>query len=157
MDRIYQDVPTENIPWNIETPPDALVAFVHGGEIHPCKTINLGCGAGNYAIYLAGLGFDVTGVDSSRIPISIATENAKKRTSHAGLLLPISLETGMKCPTGLTLPLTGNFFITYSRKTGKNTFRMSINASTREIPIFPFVSATKTLSSAAWENSGKPG
>jgi cyclopropane fatty-acyl-phospholipid synthase-like methyltransferase len=79
MDRIYQDVPLDTIPWNIETPPDALVELVQGGKVRPCKTIDLGCGAGNYAIYLAGLGFDVTGVDSSPKAITIAGENAKKR------------------------------------------------------------------------------
>ena len=79
MDRIYQNVPLDAIPWNIGTPPDALVELVQGGTIRPCRTIDLGCGTGNYALYLAGLGFDVTGVDSARTAITIATENAKKK------------------------------------------------------------------------------
>jgi SAM-dependent methyltransferase len=79
MDRIYQVVPLDTIPWNTETPPDALVELVQGGKVRPCKTIDLGCGAGNYAIYLAGLGFDVTGIDSSRTAITIATKNAQKK------------------------------------------------------------------------------
>jgi SAM-dependent methyltransferase len=79
MDRIYQDVPLDTIPWNIETPPDALVELVQSGKVRPCKTIDLGCGTGNYAIYLAGLGFDVTGVDSSRTAVTIATKNAQKK------------------------------------------------------------------------------
>ena len=79
MDRIYKDVPLDTIPWNTETPPDALVELVQGGKVRPCKTIDLGCGTGNYAIYLAGLGFDVTGVDSSRTAVTIATKNAQKK------------------------------------------------------------------------------
>ena len=79
MDRIYRDVPLDSIPWNIETPPDALVELVQSGKVRPCKTIDLGCGTGNYAIYLAGLGFDVTGIDSSRTAITIATKNAQKK------------------------------------------------------------------------------
>jgi SAM-dependent methyltransferase len=79
MDRIYKDVPLDTIPWNTETPPDALVELVQSGKVRPCKTIDLGCGTGNYAIYLAGLGFDVTGVDSSPKAIEIAGEHAKKR------------------------------------------------------------------------------
>ena len=78
IDRIYRTVPLDAIPWNIGTPPDALIALVESGSVRPCRTIDLGCGAGNYAIYLAGLGFDVTGVDSSRTAIRIATENATK-------------------------------------------------------------------------------
>lgn len=79
IDRIYQNIPLDKIPWNSETPPDALVNLVKGGKVRPCRTIDLGCGAGNYAIYLAGLGFEVTGVDSSPAAIKIAGENAKKR------------------------------------------------------------------------------
>ena len=79
VDRIYQTIPLDNIPWNSETPPDALVRIVQDGKVRPCKTIDLGCGAGNYAIYLAGLGFELTGVDSSPTAIKIAGEHAKKQ------------------------------------------------------------------------------
>ena len=79
VDRIYQELPLEKIPWNSETPPDALVQLVQEGKIRPCRTIDLGCGAGNYAIYLAALGFEVTGADSSSAAIKIAKENAKKQ------------------------------------------------------------------------------
>ncbi len=48
-------------------------------RVKPCKTIDLGCGAGNYAIYLAGRGFDVTGIDISPAAIKIAKESAKKK------------------------------------------------------------------------------
>jgi len=79
VDRIYQKIPLDKIPWNSETPPDALVELVQDEKVRPCRAIDLGCGAGNYSIYLAGLGFDVTGVDSSRSAIKIAGEYAKKR------------------------------------------------------------------------------
>jgi SAM-dependent methyltransferase len=79
MDSIYKNIPLEEIPWNIETPPDALVELVDSGKVKPCKTIDLGCGAGNYAIYLASIGFDVTGIDISPAAIKIAEENAKKK------------------------------------------------------------------------------
>jgi len=79
MDRIYRNTPLEEIPWNIETPPDVLVELVKSGKVKPCKTIDLGCGTGNYAIYLASIGFDVTGIDISPTAIKIAKENAKKK------------------------------------------------------------------------------
>jgi SAM-dependent methyltransferase len=100
IDRIYQNVPLDKIPWNSKTPPDALVKLVQGGKVRPCRTIDLGCGAGNYAIYLPGLGFEVTGVDSSPTAIKIAGENAKKRESGAGLLslivfIPLDMGAGL--------------------------------------------------------------
>lgn len=79
MDKIYRNMPLGEIPWNIETPPDALVELVESGKVKPCKTIDFGCGAGNYAIYLANIGFDVNGIDTSPSAIKTAKENAKKK------------------------------------------------------------------------------
>ncbi len=79
LDEIYKKMPQVDIPWNIEDPPQALVELVEGGLVRPCKAIDLGCGAGNYAIYLAGKGFDVTGVDISPTAIKIAEENARQK------------------------------------------------------------------------------
>jgi SAM-dependent methyltransferase len=79
MDQIYHNFPPDNLPWNIATPPEVLVDLVESGRVLPCRAVDFGCGAGNYAIYLAGRGFDMTGVDISPAAIRIATENAKKR------------------------------------------------------------------------------
>jgi len=87
MDRIYRKTPLEEIPWNIETPPDALVKLVETGKVKPCKTIDLGCGTGNYAIYLASIGFEVTGIDISPTAIKIAKENAKKKGAKCNFLV----------------------------------------------------------------------
>ena len=79
MDESYRRTPQEEIPWNMEKPPKELTRLVEGGKVLPCKTIDMGCGAGNYAIYLAGKGFDVTGVDISATAVKIAEDNARKR------------------------------------------------------------------------------
>lgn len=79
IDRIYRDIPLDKIPRNSESPPDALVTLVMSGKIRQCKTVDLGCGAGNYARYLAGRGFEVTGIDSSPTAIQIAQANARKQ------------------------------------------------------------------------------
>lgn len=79
MQRIYTEIPLADIPWNVESPPRALVELIESGQVRPCKTIDLGCGAGNYAIWLAGLGFEVTGVDVSPSAIALARDNAEKK------------------------------------------------------------------------------
>lgn len=96
MERIYANKPLEEIPWNIETPPDALVDLVESGKVKPCKTIDLGCGAGNYAIYLASIGFEVTGIDISPSAIKIAKENAMKKGVKCIFWLPMFLVIWMK-------------------------------------------------------------
>jgi len=76
IDDVYKNMSLDDIPWNMETPPAPLVDLVDTGKVQPCKAIDLGCGAGNYAIYFASRGFDVTGVDSSPTAIRIARQNA---------------------------------------------------------------------------------
>lgn len=87
MDKIYRDVPLEDIPWILEIPPDALTQLVESGKVKPCKSIDLGCGTGNYAIYLASVGFDVTGIDISPTAIRIAEENAKNKGVKCNFLV----------------------------------------------------------------------
>jgi SAM-dependent methyltransferase len=79
IDDLYKNMQPEEIPWNMETPPELLVELVDSGKVRPCKAVDLGCGAGNYAIYLAGRGFEVTGIDFSPTAIRIAKENAEKK------------------------------------------------------------------------------
>jgi 2-polyprenyl-3-methyl-5-hydroxy-6-metoxy-1,4-benzoquinol methylase len=79
IDEIYRNMAQEEIPWNIDEPPRALVELIESGKVRPCKAADFGCGTGNYAIYLASKGFDVTGVDISLTAIKIAQENAKKK------------------------------------------------------------------------------
>jgi SAM-dependent methyltransferase len=87
MDEIYRSMPLAEIPWNIAAPPATLVELVKSGKVQPCKAIDLGCGAGNYAIYLASLGFDVTGIDISRAAITIARKQAEKKGVKCNFLV----------------------------------------------------------------------
>lgn len=82
MKRIYRKIPLNEIPWNIETPPDVLVELVDSGKVKPRKTIDLGCGTGNYAIYLASAGFDVRGIDISPTAIKIAKKKRKEERNQ---------------------------------------------------------------------------
>jgi SAM-dependent methyltransferase len=86
-DEIYRNVPLEEIPWNIETPPDAIVQLIEAGKVNPCRALDIGCGAGNYAIYLAGKGFDVTGIDISPKAIELATKNAAEKKVECNFIV----------------------------------------------------------------------
>jgi 2-polyprenyl-3-methyl-5-hydroxy-6-metoxy-1,4-benzoquinol methylase len=76
LDKIYREKTLEEIPWHNESPTEALVKLVETGVISPCKTLDMGCGAGSDAIYLAKQGFDVTGIDISPTAIQLAREKA---------------------------------------------------------------------------------
>ena len=79
LESIYQNVPEKDIPWNFEKPPESLVSLIESSKIQPCRCIDLGCGLGDYAIYLATLGFRVTGIDISPTAIRKAKQNADSK------------------------------------------------------------------------------
>ena len=86
MNKIYSGMDLDNIPWNIETPPEILQDLIRLKKLPPCKIIELGCGAGNYVRYFSKMGFEATGVDVSEKAIEIARELAQKLMLHASLL-----------------------------------------------------------------------
>jgi SAM-dependent methyltransferase len=63
-------------PWDIGAR-DELVSLVESGRIQPGRAIDLGCGTGDNAIYLAQKGFDATGVDYAEAAIEKARVRAK--------------------------------------------------------------------------------
>ena len=79
MNKIYRDKVPDEIPWNLSQPPNLLKKLIESQRITPCNTIDIGCGAGNYSIYLAQQGFKVTGIDLSSVAIDLARSNAAAR------------------------------------------------------------------------------
>ena len=68
------------MPWEMG-PREELVGLVESGRITPCRAIDLGCGTGSNAIFLAQQGFDVIGVDFA----ASAIEKARRRANAAGV------------------------------------------------------------------------
>jgi SAM-dependent methyltransferase len=58
----YQDRFT---PWDVKRPDSHLQAAVKTTPIRPCRALELGCGTGTNAIWLARQGFAVTAIDLS--------------------------------------------------------------------------------------------
>ncbi|MBW2738809.1 MAG: class I SAM-dependent methyltransferase [Deltaproteobacteria bacterium] len=79
MEKIYGSISPEKIPWNLKIPPDIIQSIVKSGRVKPCKAIELGCGTGNYVIYLSSMGFNTTGVDISVTAIEMAKKSATKK------------------------------------------------------------------------------
>jgi len=65
-------------PWIIDQAQPDLIAAAEKGEVCGPTVLDVGCGVGNNAIYLASRGFDVTGVDVSAKAISIAKQKANQ-------------------------------------------------------------------------------
>ncbi len=64
--------------WDIGRPADELRKVVAGGKIGKCRVVDMCCGSGSDAIYLANRGFDVTAIDVAPTALAQAEEKAAK-------------------------------------------------------------------------------
>ena len=64
--------------WDAGRVANELKKAVEGGTIRPGRALVLGCGSGTNAIYLAGKGFDVTGLDVAPTALTVARRKADK-------------------------------------------------------------------------------
>ena len=71
-----------------------LIATAEKGEIRGPTVLDVGCGSGDNAIYLASRGFEVTGVDFSAKAISIAKQKAANAKVAATFLTLDALKIG---------------------------------------------------------------
>jgi len=66
-------------PWDTGMADPMLVEIVESHVVAPGRTLEVGCGTGSNAIYLAQHGFDVVGIDISPLAIEKARDNAHGR------------------------------------------------------------------------------
>lgn len=74
FDAAYQGIP----PWDIGHPQQAYVELAHTGHIKG-SVLDVGCGTGEHALYLAQCGHEVWGIDSSPTAIQKAQAKASAR------------------------------------------------------------------------------
>lgn len=83
--------------WDAGLPSGELRRVVEDGTIRACRVVELGCGSGTDAVYLADRGFDVTAIDIAPSALSHAAEKARKagvqvRWLLADVLMPPKLD-----------------------------------------------------------------
>ncbi len=69
----YKGIP----PWDIGRPQKEFIRLAEDGEING-RVLDVGCGTGENALYLAHLGFEVWGIDAAPSAIKKAREKAKE-------------------------------------------------------------------------------
>ncbi|MFC0189425.1 class I SAM-dependent methyltransferase [Fictibacillus aquaticus] len=77
-DEFYQDR-SKPVPIFADTPDENLKAYIKEGILTPGRALDLGCGAGRNAIFLAEHGFEVDAVDLSQSSLDWARERARER------------------------------------------------------------------------------
>lgn len=76
-DRFYADR-NRDVPFFVDKPDENLVAHIESGPLRPegPRVLDLGCGPGRNAVYLAAHGFDVDAVDQSATAVAWGRERA---------------------------------------------------------------------------------
>jgi SAM-dependent methyltransferase len=69
----------EPLPWDTGQPDPMLVEVIESRALAPGRTLEVGCGTGTNALYLAERGFEVLGVDISPLAVEKAREKARGR------------------------------------------------------------------------------
>src|SRR5512143_725827 len=64
-------------PWDTGITPPEIVAMIESGKVPIGRALDLGCGTGTNAVYLAERGFEVTAIDVSRRAIALAKRRAR--------------------------------------------------------------------------------
>lgn len=75
---IYQGSPLEELPWEEGQPAAELMALIESGVVEQGAVLDICCGSGNNAIYLAKQGFTCHGIDISPTAIKYAGQKASK-------------------------------------------------------------------------------
>ena len=79
--RLYRRAPSvESLPWHREEPP-ALLERAVAERGTPGRALDIGCGEGSHAVYLAQEGFSVVGIDF--VPAALVA--ARARAKQAGV------------------------------------------------------------------------
>ena len=81
QDRWEERYRTGDTPWDIGRPDFNLIDLVTRRPIPACKALEIGCGAGSNAVWLAQQNFEVTATDVSELAI----QKAGDRASDAGV------------------------------------------------------------------------
>ena len=66
-----------DLPWDTGAPDEHLMALVESGRVAPGRGLEIGCGTGTNALWLAARGFEVLGVDVAPLAIEQARAKAK--------------------------------------------------------------------------------
>ncbi len=83
MQRFYQQASgrPEKLPWHREEADQMLAAAAQGQDGKRGRALDVGCGAGEFSVYLAQQGWDVTGIDL----FDQAIEMARAQAADAGV------------------------------------------------------------------------
>ena len=76
--RLFEEAYLSLPPWDIGRPQGEIIRLAEDGEIQGA-VLDAGCGTGENALFLANLGYEVTGIDAAGVAIRKAKEKSRER------------------------------------------------------------------------------
>src|SRR6185369_14836577 len=83
---------TGETPWDTGQPSSELQKVVVEAASKPCRALEIGCGTGANAVWLAQQGFTVTALDLSPLAIERARHRAKNDGADVNFLIADALQ-----------------------------------------------------------------
>ena len=83
-------------PWDTGRPSPELIRTVAERQVRRGSAVELGCGTGTNAVWLAGQGFDVTGVDLAPTAVAAARTRAAESGVEARFVVADLLDPGVE-------------------------------------------------------------
>lgn len=83
--RLFEEAYLSLPPWDIGRPQGEIIRLAEDGEIRGA-VLDAGCGTGENALFLASLGYEVTGIDAAGAAIRKAKEKSRGRRVPAVFL-----------------------------------------------------------------------
>jgi cyclopropane fatty-acyl-phospholipid synthase-like methyltransferase len=91
--------------WDTDITPPELVELVESGQVPPGRALDIGCGTGTNAIYLAQHGFEAVGTDIAWLAI----RRARRKARDAGVSATFHVSEAIKLGTAAGPPVGGPF------------------------------------------------
>ncbi len=121
--------PMTTPPWDTKAPKETVVGWQAAGLVHG-DVLDIGCGLGDNAVYLAAHGFKVTGLDIS--PTALIT--AERRARDAGVTVTFAVADATKlegyCDAFDTVIDSGMFHCL--DEDGKRSYAAAVHRATRD-------------------------
>jgi SAM-dependent methyltransferase len=160
--------PMESPPWDTKAPKENIVAWHQAGLIHG-DVLDVGCGLGDNAIYLARQGFSVTGLDIS--PTALTTAEQRAKDSGVSVRFAVADATKLEGYTDAFDTVIDSGMFHCLDDDGKRSYATVVHRATRlgatllmgcfsdanpldgefPVPVVPEQTLRETLDGAGWE------